>query len=112
MTLFAVPPRPQHSGSLIHLHDPDKKWKSHTSWGPVLHENRGLCGAGVIFTENRESMKPLPEAVDWAGNVLRVDGLPTVALSWCAICLGRAISQHNDLAISMIRELARRQQEG
>lgn len=110
MTLVAVPPRPQHKGKLIHLHDPTAR-TVRTRYGSYETKSIALCGAMVVFDENRALMKPLREAADWAGSHDRVDGLPSPELSWCALCLGRAISQNRDLVEQMIHELARRQKE-
>lgn len=110
MTLFAVPPRPQHKGTLIHLYNPATR-TVYTRYGSHETKSIALCGAVVVFEENRALMKPLHEAADWAGHHDRVDGLPSTVLRWCSGCLGRALSQNPDLVEQMIHELARRQRE-
>lgn len=111
MTLFAVPPRPQHKGTLIHLYNPETRTVN-TRYGSHETNSIALCGSLVIYAENRQLMKPLHEAADWAGQHNRVDGLPSTVLRWCPLCLGRALSQNHDLVEQMIHELAKRQQEG
>jgi hypothetical protein len=109
--LFAVPPRPQHKGTLIHLYNPAMH-TVHTREGSYETKSVAVCGAVVVFEENRALMKPLHEAADWAGQHNRVDGLPSTVLRWCPLCLGRALSQNHDLVELMIHELARRQEKG
>jgi hypothetical protein len=110
MTLFAVPPRPQYKGTLIHLHDPAPR-TVHTRYGSHETDSIALCGSMVVFDENRALLTPLHEAADWAGPNRRVDGLPSTELRWCPLCLGRALSHNRDLVEQMIHELARRQKE-
>jgi len=110
MTLFAVPPRPQHKGTLIHLYNPAAR-VVHSREGSYETRSVAMCGAVVVFEENRALMKPLHEAADWAGQHDRVDGLPSPVLRWCPLCLGRALSRHHGLAEQMIHELAKLQRE-
>jgi hypothetical protein len=109
--LFAVPPRPQYKGTLIHLYDPEPR-TVRTRYGSHETQSIGLCGAMVVFTENRDLIKPLHEAADWAGQHHRGDGLPSTVLDWCALCLGRALSKNRDLVEQMVHALAERQKKG